>query len=899
MLRRVVASAVLAMAVVAGPLAGASGAARPAALPDDVRAGELLVAFDPTLPASARASLRARNGLAQGESLPVPGLELVELPDRADPTAVAARLSRQLGVRYAEPNYRVEPAATPNDTYFSHQWGLHNTGQTGGSSDADIDAPEAWDLAADTSGIVVAVVDTGVDISHPDLAANIWKNTDEVAGNGVDDDGNGYVDDVRGWDYLNGDADVYDSASDDAHGTHVAGTISAVTGNGRGVAGVSQAKILPLKFLGPDGGSTSDAVRAIDYAVAQGAHVINNSWGGPSYSQALADAISRANTAGVLVVAAAGNGGTDGIGDNLDVSPVYPAAHTHGNIIAVAASDASDRLPSFTNYGSTSVDLGAPGAGILSTVPGGYGTASGSSMAAPHVSGAAAQVMAAFPSLSHTEVRQRILATVDPKTSLATTTATGGRLNLAAALSETDVVDGGGSGGSTGGGGTTGGGGGTSEPTPGGTDAEAGDTVSTDSNGTVPSDTNPVVLDLTTPVAGTVELVKSSTVTAAAGYRMVPSGVDITAPEATAARPLVIEAHVATSAMADGAPVSSLQVFRNGTLVPSCDTAGATSASPDPCVSARRASDGVATLTVLTSRASTWTFGVPTVSRIAGEHRLATAVATSRAGFGRGEAGAVVLARSDAFPDALAGAGLAVAENGPLLLTGPNDLHSVVVDELRRVLPSGRTVHLLGGAAALSPDVADQVRALGYEVVRHAGADRFATAVAIAEAASADPLAVLVTTGRHFPDALTASAAASAAGGVVVLTDGERIPAATSSYLAAHPDAVRYAIGGPAAVALPEAISIAGSNRYETATLVADRFFTDVGVAGVATGRSFSDALGAGARLGRLGGPLVLVDGELSGAAERILGDAGRVELFGGTSALPSELENSLHALLR
>src|SRR5918999_1287399 len=264
----------------------------------------------------------------------------------------------------------------------------------------DADAPEAWNTGTGTAATVVAVIDEGVDVSHPDLRNNIWKNPGEVPGNGVDDDRNGYVDDVNGFDFANDDASVYDpdpiDGSGDEHGTHVAGTIAAEGNNGAGITGVNwQAKVMALKFLGPNSGSTLDAVEAINYAVAKGADISNNSWGYVgSPSRSLKDAITRADNAGLLFVAAAGNGGADGVGDDNDANSTntnYPSSFSNPNIISVAATDNRDRLASFSNFGASTVDLGAPGVNVLSTLPGNrYGYYSGTSMATPHVTGVAA-----------------------------------------------------------------------------------------------------------------------------------------------------------------------------------------------------------------------------------------------------------------------------------------------------------------------------------------------------------------------------------------------------------------------------------------------------------------------------------------------------------------------------
>ena len=330
-----------------------------------------------------------------------------------------------------------------------------NTGQTGGTPDADVDADEAWDLATGSSEVVVAVIDSGVDYTHPDLAANMWHNPGEVPGNKKDDDGNGYVDDYYGYDFANNDSDPMDV---DGHGTHVAGTIGAAGNNGVGTAGVNwNVKIMALKRIPNDPAGTdhqltaeiADAIEAINYATmmrrlyqtsggTRGANVrlSNNSWGyfGIDIPHALKDAIDAAGDADMLFVACAHNQEWD-----IDANPLYPASLDSPNIISVAATDQNARIASFSNWGAAGVDLAAPGVMVYSTVPGGgYGWMSGTSMAAPHVAGAAALVWSAFPDLTAQEVKARLMASVDPIGQIGSNasfpTVTNGRLNVRNAL---------------------------------------------------------------------------------------------------------------------------------------------------------------------------------------------------------------------------------------------------------------------------------------------------------------------------------------------------------------------------------------------------------------------------------------------------------------------------------
>ena len=304
------------------------------------------------------------------------------------------------GVQVVAPDYRFSVQTTPNEQSYASQWGLNNSGTAG----ADIGAQQAWQYGT-TTNVVVAVIDSGVDYTHQDLAANIWQNAGEISGNGIDDDRNGYVDDVRGWDFASDDNNPMD---ENGHGTHVAGTIGAVGNNGIGVSGVAWgAKIMALKFMDASGsGSLSDAIQAIDYARNMGAKVINASWGGGGFSAALQQAITRFQNAGGIFVAAAGNESS-----NNNLVAAYPA--NYSGVISVGASTRTDSLASFSNYG-TSVDVVAPGASILSTLPGNrYGNLSGTSMASPHVAGAIALLWGQNTTLSAAAITNALLNNTD------------------------------------------------------------------------------------------------------------------------------------------------------------------------------------------------------------------------------------------------------------------------------------------------------------------------------------------------------------------------------------------------------------------------------------------------------------------------------------------------------
>lgn len=404
--------------------------------------GQILVKLEEDVPDRVLEALNRQNNARIEERLPGIRASVVDLPADLPVEAAVRRYESSPDVEYAEPDFLLYPAeTTPNDPGYGTLYGLNNTGQTGGTPDADIDAPEAWDETTGSSTTAVAVIDTGVDITHADLNENLWTNPGEFPADGIDNDLNGYVDDLHGWDFWNNDATVYDAGDGDEHGTHVAGTIAAEGNNGTGVTGVIwEAQIMPLKFIGPDYGSISGAVKSIDYAVAEGAKISNNSWGcggSDCYSKTLKAAIDRADSAGHLVVAAAGNDGTDN-----DATPHYPSNYDSSNVIAVAATNDTDGLASFSNYGSSSVDLAAPGVGILSTLPGNsYGSYSGTSMATPHVTGVAALLKSQNLTADDGELKARTLQYAEPKASLQGKTVTGGRLNAVATFTQEAAPD--------------------------------------------------------------------------------------------------------------------------------------------------------------------------------------------------------------------------------------------------------------------------------------------------------------------------------------------------------------------------------------------------------------------------------------------------------------------------
>jgi subtilisin family serine protease len=417
---------------------GTSPAAEPASVPN-----QLLVGYRNGVDEAQRAEARRRANAQLVDRVVSPSaaraaVELVSFPG-SDRSEAIRRFTSNPSVTFAEPNWLYTHDATSNDPYFTNGslWGMAGDASTPANQYGS-QAAEAW--AAGNTGsasVYVGIIDEGYQHTHPDLEANAGTIPGETAGDGIDNDGNGYVDDVYGWDFDGNNNSVYDGTQDD-HGTHVAGTIGAEGGNGFGVAGVNwHVKLLSAKFLGRRGGTTANAVKAVDYFTNlkqdQGLPIVatNNSWGGGGYSQALFDAITRAGTAGILFVAAAGNDG-----NNIDASASYPAGYTNPNVIAVAAIDQNGGLASWSNYGATSVDLGAPGVGINSTLPDNtYGSYSGTSMATPHVTGAVALYAAVHSAASATDIRSAILTAAVTTAALSGKTVTGGRLDVVGALS--------------------------------------------------------------------------------------------------------------------------------------------------------------------------------------------------------------------------------------------------------------------------------------------------------------------------------------------------------------------------------------------------------------------------------------------------------------------------------
>jgi subtilisin family serine protease len=409
---------------------------------------EVLVKFVKGASANARATALSRMGGAVSEKILTKTMERFGENDGVylvhTPMAVLDAISKVRGIEieFAEPNYIYNHDAVSNDTYYTNGslWGMYGDG-TSPANQYGSQAGEAWAGGhTGSSSVFVGVIDEGAMFNHADLSANFWTNSFDPV-DGVDNDGNGYVDDVHGWDFDKNDNTTFDGTQDD-HGTHVSGTIGASGGNGTGVVGINwDVTIISAKFLGRRGGTTANAIKAVDYITdlktRHGLNIVatNNSWGGGGASSSLQAAIERANAANILFVAAAGNGGNDGVGDNNDVTANYPSNYPNANVIAVASITSSGAKSSFSNYGATKVDIGAPGSGIYSTLPGNggtysYGSYSGTSMATPHVTGACALYASTHPGATAAQIKAAILAAAVPTASLSGKCVSNGRLNV-------------------------------------------------------------------------------------------------------------------------------------------------------------------------------------------------------------------------------------------------------------------------------------------------------------------------------------------------------------------------------------------------------------------------------------------------------------------------------------
>ncbi len=850
-----------------------------------------------------------------GKQDPISNVVRIKLPPNLSVAAAIDQFSKIEGVTVS-PNVIYRATAAPDDTYYPKQWALNNTGQTGGTSDADIDAPEAWDKSTGSSGVVIAIIDSGIQLDHPDLAGNLWENPGEVSGgtclnNGTDDDSNGYVNDCYGYDFVstfqgsganyprdndpspcgnnilspntadcNGIDDDSSGGIDNLvmHGTHVAGIAAAVQDDTFGVSGVAPSvEIMSVRALTEDGiGITSDVLAAINYAIAEGADVINMSFGSDTFDSSFNAVVNSAVSNDVVLVAAAGNKNEDLIsGTNCD----SPACNDDPNdtgingVLGVAATTDKDRKASFSNYSSAGyVDVSAPGNSILSTCydtgtsvacsagsetgsePAEFSRLSGTSMATPFASGAAALLKSAYPSLTRAEIIEAIKMSADDVTAANAGLAACGGVDCASGLSGTlgqgrlninnmfsPLLVG-------------------SNPS----SAKRGQTVSLALTGINTSFSGSTTLDLNTGIK-----VNS-----------------LTCPSATSC--------TANATVTNSAPLG----YHKITL-----TTGAEKVSHEQVL--KVSGD---------------------ILRLAGANRVETGIAVSQNYFPTKTASNVIVTRKDNFPDSLTGAPLASLANGPVLFTDSKRLESSVNNEIIRVLDPTKnaTIYMLGGESALSGTVGNSLKKISskWHVQRLGGKDRYDTARIIANKTNSirgsGPSKVMITPGNNFPDALSAAVPAGddsidTKRMPILLTKSNTLPGPTRDYLSANAASITsgYVIGGPAVISdsvVQSAAGLAGpmqrlwgNDRYLTAKAVADHFYSKPISVSFAAGLNFPDALAGGPHSADRSSPLLLIKGSqipqatldyVNNKKSSLLGGY----LYGGTSVIPNNVKTQLES---
>lgn len=885
MSRRHIRRLVAALAVVALIAAQAPAAASPESSPGTETSGSerVIVAWRAGVARDRLdRALRAR-GTRLGGLLYGMRAGVVAAPAGMDAERFARALEALPEVAYAEPDYPVVAAWVPNDPGFNVvdpavlQWGPRRIG-----------APAAWDAARGT-GVTIAVLDTGVDLGHEDLATK--------------------VDTLNDRDFVNLD---FDASDDNGHGTHCAGIAAAATDNGVGMAGMAPAaRILPVKVLDAAGqGSSSTLASGIRWAADHGATVISASLGSAYGSQTLHDAVTYALGKGALVVAASGNGNT---------SVQYPAAYPE--VIAVGATDKADVRADYSNTGPE-LDLAAPGgsasAGIWSTVIGGYGTKIGTSMAAPHVAGAAALVRSACPTATPARVADALRASAADRGEPGFDVAYGhGLVRADRALAYLASVD-------------------ATPPTVSVETAATYDDVAQIVIGASDGEWNVArvsySLDGGAPVDG-----RQVTVTAPGAHTLVCWAEDFagnrsadetrafevvdTRPPVTTsdARPAyyggkAVIALSATDGTGSGVAETVWSLDGGAPTVGTTVVTDVAGAHRLEFASVDRVGNREATRT-----ASFRVWGTPEVARVWGADRYATAIAASRSTFADGSARTVVLASGDSFPDALSASGLAGAFGSPVLLTMRTRLPSGVAEELRRL--GADAVVIVGGPAAVAPEVEAACRALGLAVERIPGRDRYETAAAVATRIRSErggrPDRVFVCRGDGFADALAVSPLAYRSASPVLLSRPDRLPQATAQALSASGAAEAVLVGGTAALSGSVAAEVAkavrapvvridGAHRYATAAKVAayglDRAIVSGPYIGVATGEGFADALAGGPAAGANDGALLLTrSGTLPAEVEAFVRAHARangpVRLFGGPTAVSDAVRARLAAI--
>ncbi len=868
------------------------------AVADTAEASHVIVAWGDGADSARVVREIGARGLGMSRRLYGGDAVLVSVPRGRDAGELARALAGVPGVAYAEPDTPVEAQFAPDDTLYveGRQW-----------APSRIQAEAAWDVATG-AGTVVAIVDTGVDLDHEDLQANLWTNDGEVPGNGIDDDGNGLADDVAGWDFVNADALPDD---DNGHGSHCAGIVAAVTNNALGIAGIAHgARIMPVKVLDSGGrGSSAALAEGIDYAVASGADVVSVSIGGSLPNATLSASVARARAEGVLVVAAAGNEGG---------AVLYPAADP--GTMCVGATDDADVRASYSNYGAE-MDVVAPGGTsevpVLSTIRNGvYGLKYGTSMATPHASAVAALLLEMRPHLSPDGIQFLLGSTAadggvvgwDPYYGHGLIQARDALdLMLGDVTAPTSICS-------------------TASAPPEGVEV----VVKPDDvglgvdrvdwwldNGTSGTGER---IEVTAPGSRTlsyvaVDLAGNRDETRSVSFEVTDTLAPVTTSDAAAVY-YGGSATVTLSAADRGAGVAATRWSLDGS-VPTIGTVIETIDTGDHLLAF--GSTDLLGHVEPTQTVAFRLYGNADVTRLSGETRYETAIAISRETFAAGSATGVVVASGENFPDALAAAGLAGALDGPVLLTRKDSLPAGVLVEIERL---GVTrIVVVGGEAAVSPAVVAALQGTGIAVERVGGTDRYGTAVQVAGAmrqeTGASPETAFVVRGDSFADALAVAPIAYRRGYPVLLTRSDSLAAATGSALDALGVGGVLIAGGEAAVseAVADAIGkiigtpptrVGGQTRYATAALVAQHALDQGWVAGphigIATGADYPDALCGGAAAGARDGVVALtVPDALSAEARALVETRSRagapVHVYGGASAVGSVVVTRLRQI--
>jgi subtilisin family serine protease/putative cell wall-binding protein len=876
-------------------------------------------------------SIKAQEKLTSDHDL-IKGFKRVDLRPGVSVSDAIAEIRKQPGVAYVGPQFVYRADVVPNDTSFASQWSLHNVGQVppGGTPDADIDAPEGWDHSIGSATVVVAVVDSGVQFEHTDFAGRIWVNPEEAAANGglgctslpdlVDNDGNGFVDDCNGADFVTasgpfggmgnnfpadndpspcgtnwatpdagdtGDCDGLNNKVDPptpvgadalvAHGTHVAGIIGAVQNNSFGISGVSPGVlVMPVRALTEDGfGTTSDVVAAMNYAMMEGADIINMSFGSDGFDLSFDAVVNAAQAADVVLVAAAGNLNENIVSGSDCDSPVCnddPMDIGANGVIGVASTDHQDRKSSFSNYSSAGyVDIASPGSAIYSlcydtpasppcdtiSEPAEFASMSGTSQATPHVSAVAALLRSSY-SLSAAQVTNTLKATGD---------------DIDAANAGLNAC---------------------------------GQDCTTGPNGQLGAGRlnaknvfGPLIVNMA-PSSG----VRGVTMDVGIGGINTHFG---PGSSVSFGEGIVVNLLSCSSAIACTANITITNSAPLGAHAVTVATGG-------------ELANGNAKFTVTDS-----------ILRLSGSNRRATAIEVSKNGFpSAASADAVVIARDDTFPDSLAGSPLASLAKAPLLFTKSSTLDTTVREEILRVLdPSSDAepdIYILGQTAAVSSGVEAALNALNpqWQVKRVGGANRSQTAVMIADEMGAlrggPPDTVFIATQKDFPDALAGSVPASdvtvnAKRIPILLSDTHALTQATREYLEAYKSSISTAfiLGGTSALSssvhnqlglfVPNITRLAGNDRYSTATTIAEQFYKGPVSASFATGQNFPDALAAGWHSGLRSSPLLLIKGTstpqstidyVRGHSSTLLGGF----MYGGTAVISDAVKSLLESIL-